>query len=341
VISDYKLPQNPDPTAQPRGVMPFTVDEKAVKVGLPKSQNVVTTFWDNSDYYPYGMLIPERSWSSADYRYGYNTQEKSLEIDANGNHTTAEFWEYDARRAGRWNRDPKPIIGISEYATFLSNPIRWNDINGDEVVVEGGVKEGFEGPETPDAVNTKRTIEIMKKSEAGNKVMTDLENSKNVYTINNDKSKEGSVAQYDARTNEVNLNGLLNGITDFKNKEDIQALQAFSHELFHAYQDEMGNGDKVSISNEVEAYAFGAAVIIDVYSPWGKLNPKHSDNEKYNNLFNSFIEGQNYNNKNFIKLQKDFKKLSIYNQDGTYNNFPLGKKESQTLQYLFPIVPKK
>ncbi len=129
-ITDYKLPQNPDPTAQPRGVMPFSVDEKAV-----------------NDYYPYGMLIPERSWSSADYRYGYNTQEKSLEIDPHGNHTTAEFWEYDARSVKRWNRDPKPITGISDYAINKNNPISNIDPKGDDpvtAILEGVTAVGIE-----------------------------------------------------------------------------------------------------------------------------------------------------------------------------------------------------
>jgi hypothetical protein len=63
-ITDFKLPLAEDPTAQTRGILPFIVDERAVKIGFPKSQNVVKTFWDNNDYYPYGMLIPERSLQS-------------------------------------------------------------------------------------------------------------------------------------------------------------------------------------------------------------------------------------------------------------------------------------
>jgi len=70
-------------------VPPFLTDEKTV-----------------NDYYPFGMTIAERSCQSTDYRYGYNQQEKSLEIDANGNHNTAEFWEYDTRSGRRWNLNP-------------------------------------------------------------------------------------------------------------------------------------------------------------------------------------------------------------------------------------------
>jgi hypothetical protein len=40
------------------------------------------------------------------YRYGFNGQEKSTEIDPNGNINTAKFWEYDSRIGRRWNTDP-------------------------------------------------------------------------------------------------------------------------------------------------------------------------------------------------------------------------------------------
>ncbi|MCX6148622.1 MAG: hypothetical protein NTW25_15415 [Candidatus Kapabacteria bacterium] len=47
------------------GQIRFYVDEKSV-----------------SDFYPGGMSISDRSWQGTSYRYGYNAQEKSLEIDA-------------------------------------------------------------------------------------------------------------------------------------------------------------------------------------------------------------------------------------------------------------------
>jgi len=47
-----------------------------------------------------------------------------------GNYT-AEFWEYDSRTGRRWNLDPKPVVGISQYATFNNNPIFFSDPLGD------------------------------------------------------------------------------------------------------------------------------------------------------------------------------------------------------------------
>jgi hypothetical protein len=44
---------------------------------------------------------------------------------------TAQYWEYDSRLCRRWNLDPKPVVGISEYACFANNPILFTDVLGD------------------------------------------------------------------------------------------------------------------------------------------------------------------------------------------------------------------
>ncbi|CAF3303863.1 unnamed protein product [Rotaria socialis] len=70
-------------------------------------------------------------YNAGQYRYGFNTQEKTDEIAGAGNHTTALFWEYDTRSGRRWNLDPKPQVSISDYAVNGNNPILNNDPNGD------------------------------------------------------------------------------------------------------------------------------------------------------------------------------------------------------------------
>jgi hypothetical protein len=65
------------------------------------------------------------------YRFGYNTQEKTDEIAGAGNHTTAEFWEYDTRLGRRWNRDPKKNEWESDYAVMQGDPILRSDPLGD------------------------------------------------------------------------------------------------------------------------------------------------------------------------------------------------------------------
>ncbi|WP_290711350.1 hypothetical protein, partial [Flavihumibacter sp. CACIAM 22H1] len=58
------------------------------------------------DYYAFGGLMPGRQVNVTDYRYGFNGQEMSNEINGVGNSYTAEFWEYDPRLGRRWNIDP-------------------------------------------------------------------------------------------------------------------------------------------------------------------------------------------------------------------------------------------
>lgn len=57
----------------------------------------------------------------------------SNEIAGTGNSYTAEFWQYDPRVGRRWNLDPRPATGISEYSAFAGNPILLSDPFGDSV----------------------------------------------------------------------------------------------------------------------------------------------------------------------------------------------------------------
>ena len=94
-----------------------------------------------SDFYPGGMDMPGRKFSNGNqYRYGFQTQEKSTEI--NESSYTAEFWQYDARIVRRWNLDPRPIVSISSYAAFANNPIWYMDHRGD-TSINGEAHEGM------------------------------------------------------------------------------------------------------------------------------------------------------------------------------------------------------
>ncbi len=76
--------------------------------------------------------MPGRKFKQANssYRYGFNGQEKSDEIAAGL--TTAMYWEYDSRTGRRWNLDPVPKIGESEYTCFGGNPIYLGDALGND-----------------------------------------------------------------------------------------------------------------------------------------------------------------------------------------------------------------
>jgi hypothetical protein len=84
-----------------------------------------------TDYSPFGVTLKEREFTSEKYRFGFNTQEKVNEIAGEGNHYTAEFWEYSPRVVMRWNTDPVKRAHKSPYVINSNNPITNNDPNGD------------------------------------------------------------------------------------------------------------------------------------------------------------------------------------------------------------------
>lgn len=59
--------------------------------------------------------------------------EKDDEVAGKGASYTAEFWQYNARTARRWNIDPefRKIPKWTPYVAYGDNPIRYTDPNGD------------------------------------------------------------------------------------------------------------------------------------------------------------------------------------------------------------------
>ncbi len=79
------------------------------------------------------MLQPGRQFTAVNttgYRFGFNGQEKSEEIEPNT--TTAEYWQYDSRIGRRWNLDPVVKPWESSYSVLSNNPIWKLDPNGDD-----------------------------------------------------------------------------------------------------------------------------------------------------------------------------------------------------------------
>lgn len=83
-----------------------------------------------SVHYPFGMAMQARSFSiQAKYRYGFNTQERDLELG--GDVYTAEYWEYDGKLCRRWNLDPISFPYLSLYGVNFNSPVNMFDIKGD------------------------------------------------------------------------------------------------------------------------------------------------------------------------------------------------------------------
>jgi len=104
------------------------------KIAADPNTNSITDYFEAdvisyADYYPFGMDMPGRGGSMADYRYGYNGMEKDDEVSGDGNSYTTNFRQYDPR-LGRW-KSLDPMAGkfpnISPFVAFNNNPIYFVD----------------------------------------------------------------------------------------------------------------------------------------------------------------------------------------------------------------------
>lgn len=89
-------------------------------------------------YEPFGALLPGRNYSSSNYRFGFQGQEKDDEVHG----STGTSYDFGARmldpRVGRWlSLDPlgAKYPAITPYAFALNSPLLFMDPNGKEGVV--------------------------------------------------------------------------------------------------------------------------------------------------------------------------------------------------------------
>jgi RHS repeat-associated protein len=190
-----------------------------------------------NDYYSFGMEMPGRAYtasSAANYRYGFNGQEKTDEIAGAGNHTTAEFWEYDTRIGRRWNLDPKPTVGVSQYSAFNNNPIVHSDPLGDTL---GGVDER----------SASRELDIIQSSFPGNNA-TEL---KGLFKIGDNGVDFSAI-------NEKDFGHAIKGLSD-----DEQALAYGYYSLINST-----TRNTVEVITREEKYSVQAARIIYKQAVW-------------------------------------------------------------------------
>ena len=85
-----------------------------------------------NDYYPFGMLVPNRNYSSPSYRYGFQGQEKDDEISGNGNSSTSFFRQFNLRLGRAFSLDPVQRAGQTMYSLMSNNPMIMVDPRGDD-----------------------------------------------------------------------------------------------------------------------------------------------------------------------------------------------------------------
>ncbi len=94
-------------------------------------------------HYPFGMLMPGRTYSSSTYRYGFNGMERENSIKGEGNSYSTEYRQLDVR-LGRWlTMDPIFHPSLSPYCSFDNNPTNLIDPYGLSSSPPGGKIRGL------------------------------------------------------------------------------------------------------------------------------------------------------------------------------------------------------
>ena len=204
---------------------------------------------------------------------------------------------------------------LSPYNYCAWNPLKIVDPNGAEILIKDRnqtyyyrnghvyLKHGripMDGYLGKEASKVKNNIDKMLKHSAGKKVIDRLTTSRQRYTVAVDaKSGDGN---YSASKNKVSLVG-----------GESNTLEALSHELFHAYQDDHGRTPK-TVYNEVEAYVFSSIISNNMTT-----GIRSKNNAEYNAHGMNLTKG--FNSNSFGFLVRNFRRNSMANYKGTYNGY--------------------
>jgi len=115
IVSDFVIEKLDEANTSTASVIQFTPD--------------VVAF---NDYYPFGMLLPNRYESSGAYRYGFQGQEKDDEIKGEGNSLNYKFRMHDPRVGRFFAVDPlfREYPYYSPYSFGGNKPIRNIELEG-------------------------------------------------------------------------------------------------------------------------------------------------------------------------------------------------------------------
>ena len=218
------------------------------------------------------------------------------------------------------------------------------DPNGEEIWIigEDGYRlkyvQGMKYDGQDKSISDKITIlNRMNSTKNGKKLLGKLTSSNNSYDIADNVENDYNTDNAHFNANDVK-NGKAGGTIVTKGKNDLGTI---SHELFHAYQDDEGQGGR-SIHNEVEAMLFQTSVISEyswnnlmTFSPCSLLG----DDDCYNNIVNDLLKV--FSSDNMKEVIEGFKYCSGANRGEVYDDYNLYRSNQprDLIQEFYPLEP--
>ena len=234
---------------------------------------------------------------------------------------------------------------LSPYVYCADNPVKLVDPNGEEVwlIGEDGSRIKYTQGMIYDGqdkciMGKVNTLNQINSTRSGKKLLGELTSSNNVYSIT-DNSDDNYSTPYFCANDDVN--GKSGGVIVTQGQNTIGTI---SHELFHAYQDEKGQGQR-SIHNEAEAMLLETSVVTE--HGWNinaayPRSPLLGDNDDYNTSVDALLDVFSSTNMNIVT--KEFKDHSGANRGGAYdNNYPLRRSNhsKNLIENFYPLMPWK
>jgi RHS repeat-associated protein len=313
-------------------------------------------------YYPYGKLIAGLSEQStyAKNRYKYNEKELIEDLDL-------QWSDYGARMLDgpMWfvpDRFAESFYHLSPYSFCAGNPINIIDVNGDIIVIitPNGIRVyefGTTNEDDDEDEFFKRTVKNlnnMYSTSAGSKVIDVLSSSANTFSFTNeipiDNDGNPIVGTLSFTANENGGGTIKAGSLMTSNVSEFMQVEVVSHELFHGYQHEMGQGGG-TIFNEVEAAVFGYAVATDWASNMGKHIGSDTDRvtnspsgQQYKDAFEKLVYGSTFSPRDFRDATGSFRTGSIKGRSSIYKNHRFTSqtlREKFLLKSFYPLIPKQ